>query len=67
MLTASPEPSARDIVLRTLRNLRKIGSPTQQREAEQLEVQLLGGGMPRAANFARRGKKAAPANPEAKP
>jgi hypothetical protein len=52
---AAQEPTATDVVLKTLRNLKKIGSPAQVREAQEIEQRLLG--QQQAVNFARRGQQ----------
>jgi hypothetical protein len=54
MSTSTAEPTAHDVVMKTLTNLKKIGSPAQQREAAEIERRL--NEQANAVNFARRGK-----------
>lgn len=58
-------PTAREVVKRTLKNLRRIGSPEQQREAAELE-QLLDATQPaEAVSFAR--QEGEPPAPQGQP
>jgi hypothetical protein len=54
MNNTATQPTALDVVKKTLHNLKKIGTPAQQREAEEIERRLEDQAM--AVNFARRGR-----------
>lgn len=54
-MSTTAEPTALDVVKKTLTNLKKIGSPAQQRDAQEIERRL--DDQATAVNFARRGRR----------
>jgi len=57
-MNTTTEPTALDVVRKTLTNLKKIGSPAQQREALEIERRLED--QANAVNFARRARQPKP-------